>query len=273
MRRSASRTTLNLIARRAALAVTCVIGLAAMVPSARAADDPTACPAANVPTPELVHSRSAIMDNKELLIVTLGSSSTEGVMSSAAAHTYPSDLQAALTRLLPESHVAVINRGIGGQDAVEEVARLDSDVIAVHPHLVIWQVGANGALEHVDPNQFRQRVAAGVHRLQLAGADVILMDNQRSPKLMAQADPDLMNNALATVARDLDVGLFQRSKLMDAWQDGGAPYSRFISSDQMHQNDLGYYCVSNALARSIATSILAHRQVAGAGATGPAKAP
>ena len=72
-------------------------------------------------------------------------------MASDSAHTYPAILQTALNKALPGAHFAVINRGIGGQDAPEELARLDSDAIAVHPQLVIWQVGANGAMRHADP--------------------------------------------------------------------------------------------------------------------------
>src|SRR3954447_17120670 len=107
----------------------------------------------------LPHLRAAVAGRTEGLIVALGSSSTEGVMASDSAHTYPAVLQAALNKALPAAHFAVINRGIGGQDAPEELARLDSDVIAVHPQLVIWQVGANGAMRHADPLEFHRMVA------------------------------------------------------------------------------------------------------------------
>ncbi len=187
-------------------------------------------------------------------------------MSSSAAHTYPAQLQADLSAELPQAHVAVINRGIGGQDAVEEVARLQADVLAIRPQLVIWQVGANGAIQGVDPTVFRARVIAGVHRLQLAGLDVILMDNQRSPDLLKTADSDKLDDVLAGVAHDLDVGLFPRAHLFDVWRDEGMPYARFISPDGMHQNDLGYACVSRALAHVIAESLTRKHHLAAAAA-------
>ena len=37
----------------------------------------------------------------------------------------------------------------------EELARLDNDVLAVRPQLVIWQAGANGALRDTSPAAFR----------------------------------------------------------------------------------------------------------------------
>ena len=47
----------------------------------------------------------------------MGSSSTEGVMASSLGRSYPAQLQAMLEAEVPQGHVAVINRGIGGQDA------------------------------------------------------------------------------------------------------------------------------------------------------------
>lgn len=85
----------------------------------------------------LPHLQAAVDARTEGLIVALGSSSTQGVMASDPAHTYPAALQAALNRAMPAAHFAVLNRGIGGQDAPEELKRLDADVIAVHPQLVI----------------------------------------------------------------------------------------------------------------------------------------
>jgi hypothetical protein len=41
----------------------------------------------------------------------------------------------------------VINRGVGGEDAKEMLARLDKGVIAEHPHLVLWQVGTNAIVD------------------------------------------------------------------------------------------------------------------------------
>ena len=123
------------------------------------------CPRSSAVTPlEVPHLRSAVNHGIEGLIVALGSSSTQGAMASDLAHSYPAVLQQALSAGLADAHVAVINRGIGGQDAAEELARLDADVLAVRPQLVIWQVGANGALRNSDPAAFRAMVTAGVNR-------------------------------------------------------------------------------------------------------------
>ncbi len=216
----------------------------------------TACPAE--PAMEalhLPHLKAAIAARTEGLIVALGSSSTQGVMASDSAHTYPAVLQAAMEEALPKAHVAVINRGIGGQDAPEELARLETDVIAVRPQLVIWQVGANGAMRHADPVVFHKMVSEGVARLRAAGIDVILMDNQRSPRVLAATDHIVLEDSLRDVARETGVNLFSRSRLMDEWSDEGAKPGLFTASDGLHHNDLGYECVSQTLAREIVAAI------------------
>jgi lysophospholipase L1-like esterase len=223
----------------------------------------SACPADPAMEPlHLPHLRAALANRTEGVIVALGSSSTQGVMASDMAHSYPSVLQAALNEALPASHVAVLNRGIGGQDAPEELARLEADVIAVRPQLVIWQVGANGAMRHADPVVFHHRVAEGVAQLRKAGIDVILMDNQRSPRVLAAVDHIVLEDSLRDVAREAGVSLFSRSRLMDAWSDAGSKPGMFTASDGLHHNDLGYECIGQTLGRQIVAAIQAPVAVA-----------
>jgi acyl-CoA thioesterase I len=212
----------------------------------------TSCPA-EPPAPGLhLHNlRAGLEQGKEGLVVAIGSSSTKGSMASDPAHSYPAELQADLERALPRMHIAVINRGIGGQDAPEELARLQADVIAVRPQLVIWQVGANGALRHADPITFRRMVTEGVEELKTAGIDVILMDNQHAPRVDAAPENAVLDKVLAQVAVATGTGLFSRSGLMTAWSQEGAPAPGFIAADGLHHNDRGYVCVADALAEAI----------------------
>ena len=202
------------------------------------------------------HLRAALQSDHEGLIVALGSSSTEGVAASGSGRTYPAVLQAELSAELPHWHVAVLNRGVGGQDAPEELARMEADVIAVRPQLVIWQVGANAALHHADPERFRAELLEGVQRLKQAGIDVILMDNQRTPRILATTGDDAIDRALAQVASEAGVNLFSRSRLMDAWASEGASPAAFTAPDMLHHNDRGYLCLGRALAHSLAASLL-----------------
>jgi acyl-CoA thioesterase I len=232
-----------------------VLPLLVLAPLVRAAS-PDTCPA-DPPLPKLAmpHLRAALQADHEGLIVALGSSSTEGVAASGSARTYPAVLQAELLAALPQWHVAVLNRGIGGQDAPEELARMESDVIAVRPQLVIWQLGANAALRHADVEQFRKALKEGVLRLKRAGIDVILMDNQRTPRVLASTGDGAFDRTLARTAIEDGVNLFARGRLMDAWATQGASPVQFTAPDMLHQNDRGYLCLGRALAHDIARSL------------------
>lgn len=232
-----------------------LLGLTLLLSSAPAAVAAPACPSSPVVPFSLPHLRTAVAHGVPAVVVALGSSSTQGAMASDVAHSYPAILQQALGAGLPEAHVAVINRGIGGQDAAEELARLDADVLAIRPQLVVWQVGANGALRNADPTVFRTLVTAGVRRMQGAGADVILMDNQQSPVLLAKAADPAFDHALAQVASDTGAALFSRRALMLGWYRGGAATSDFVATDGLHHNDRGYLCVAQALAQAILVGV------------------
>ncbi|MFA5204411.1 MAG: GDSL-type esterase/lipase family protein [Lentisphaeria bacterium] len=52
-------------------------------------------------------------------------------------------LGAKLARFRPENTYAVINAGIGGNSAREAMARLDRDVLAHHPDIVLLEFGGN----------------------------------------------------------------------------------------------------------------------------------
>lgn len=246
--------------RRALPAGTALLALMALpLPAAvgntvaSAAAGPTlgACPSVPIPPAPAPHLRATLARHEPAIVVALGSSSTRGWQSSDPAHSYPAVLQARLAALLPHAHIAVINRGVNGEDAAEELARMQADVIAVRPELVIWQVGANGALRTVDPGTYARLITAGVALLSRAGADVMLMDNQRAPRIEAAPEHAAVDQATAEVARKTEAELFDRGGLMDAWARAGAPYSRFIAVDKLHHNDLGYRCLGDAVAAAI----------------------
>ncbi len=229
-----------------------VLLLALVAPAVQAEE---VCPAGRQPDLVLPHAKQSMAQTGQLTIVALGSSTTFGWMASSPANAYPAQLQADLAGMFPKVHVNVLNRGIGGQDAAEEVLRLDTDVIAPKPAIVIWQVGANGAMAHSSPVIFTRLMTGGVAKLKAAGLDVILMDNQRSPMVLAAPEHVAIEAAMAKLATDEGVQLFSRGALMDQWKANGAPYDRFISPDLVHHNDYGYRCLAAALAQSIAAGL------------------
>ncbi|MBR0652977.1 SGNH/GDSL hydrolase family protein [Roseomonas terrae] len=221
-----------------------------------------ACP--SLPHPAIASARFAEARGRVdgVRIVAFGSSSTAGAGASEPGHTYPALLEARLRAAL-DVPVTVLNRGRGGEDADNMLVRLDRDVIAERPDLVIWQLGANAAMRRMDPAAFAGSVREGVHRLREAGIDVVLMDNQRAPRIAANPDHDRFDAALAEIAATTPgVALFSRGTLMDRWTVAGVPPAALLVPDELHHNDRGYACVAEAMAEALLASpppILARR--------------
>lgn len=209
------------------------------------------CPVAKLPPIALPHLRDNLRTGSPVRIIAFGSSSTAGSRASDEQHAYPAVLKVQLNHALPGARLEVINRGIGGQDAIEMLGRIEPDVLKAAPTLVIWQVGANGAMRHTDPAEFLAQVDTGVRQMEAAGADVILMDNQRSPAILASPEHTKLDQVLADVAVRDNARLFARGRLMEMWQDAGHPYAEFLDGDGVHHNDRGYACMARALASAI----------------------
>lgn len=240
---------------RAAVPVLAVLATLFGQAASSLAEPSPACPDVKLPPIALPNVQRALSAGRELTIVAFGSSSTQGSHASDMHHTYPAILQRELEAALPDAHVAVLNRGVGGQDAPEMMARMELDVLAARPTLVIWQVGANGAMRGNSPDFFQKLVDEGVRRLERSGADVVLMDNQRSPAILASPAHAQIDQALADVARRDDARLFARGRLMELWQEAGHPYAEFLAGDGIHHNDLGYACIAKTLAQSIVAGL------------------
>ena len=134
----------------------------------------------------LPNTAHAIRRGAALLIVAIGSSSTQGVGASDQTHTYPALLAEELQRRWPRLAITVMNKGKGGETAEQMLARFPRDVLSYHPQLVIWQTGSNHALQSEDMQGYEKTVRAGIARLRAAHIDVILMDPQYAPRILGR---------------------------------------------------------------------------------------
>jgi hypothetical protein len=210
------------------------------------------------PLPHLVQ---ALRYQRKIKIVAIGSSSTAG---EGDVVPYPYRLELALRNRFPDRMIDVLNRGIGGQEAPEELSRFEPDVIAEAPTLVIWQVGTN-AIYHrdlYDPQRVAGTIATGLGWLGALEADVILMDLQYAPALLTPQkidDTRLMVSLISAAAETARVNLFPRFALMQRWhEEDGIPFDRMINAaDGLHQTDWSTNCVTKALFRAIELAVMA----------------
>jgi hypothetical protein len=156
-------------------------------------------------------------------IVALGSSTTAGEGGIVA---YPYRLEAVLRDKYTNNRIDVLNRGVGGEEAPKERDRIDHDVIAENPSLVIWQMGTNAVWQSKEdkPPSHDETIVAlreGIERVRQKGSiDIILMDPQYVPAMLTKATryaTDRMVSAIADVSREKEINLFRRFELMKSW--------------------------------------------------------
>ncbi|MHC2623059.1 lysophospholipase L1-like esterase [Bradyrhizobium huanghuaihaiense] len=206
----------------------------------------------------LPHVAAKLVAGKPVVIVAFGSSSTAGYGASSPDFNYPNRLATQLRRHYPTADITVVNAGVGGEDAPEMMKRLQTQVIDVHPDMVIWQVGTNAVLRNLDPGDTAKLVEDGISRIQAAGgADIVLVDPQYSPAVNQRAESaGKMIKLLGKVAELRKVGIFPRFEVMRDWHENQSiPVESFVISDGLHMNDWGYACFAQLLGDDIIRSV------------------
>jgi acyl-CoA thioesterase I len=201
----------------------------------------------------LRHTAQRIASGTPLTVVAIGSSSTAGAGASSPAANYPSRLAVELKQRFPAHDVSVLNRGINGQETEQMMARFAVDVVAAHPDLVIWQVGTNSVLRDHPLKPHSVLLHEGIAELEEAGADVVLIDMQFAPRVLAKSETQGMEDQIALAAKEASVDLFNRFALMRNWHEvQHMPFDAFVAPDELHMNDWSYACVAKILATAIA---------------------
>jgi acyl-CoA thioesterase I len=202
----------------------------------------------------LPHTFARLRSGGPLKVVAVGSSSTVGLWVLSSTGTYPEVMRRELMRLRPSANIEIVNSGRVGDTIPGNVARFDRDVLSVKPELVIWQLGTNDIAWGGRADGLKDVVIGGVRVLKASGADVILMDLQYAPVILASSHHSIIQTIIADVARQEHIGLFPRFALMLHSMEAGLPSGALVSWDGLHNSAEGYDCIGRALARAIIRS-------------------
>jgi acyl-CoA thioesterase I len=206
----------------------------------------------------LPNTARAIRHGPELVIVAIGSSSTEGVGASNPAHAYPAVLADELRRRWPHRKVTVINKGIAGETVSSVLGRFQRDVLSYRPQLVIWQTGSHAALGAGNVDEYAAAIHDGIRRLQTSRLDIVLMDPQFAPRVLARPLYARVVDTIGAAANDTKVAVFRRFAIMQHWVSSGQyRMDDVISPDGLHLNDVSYHCIARLLADSLAAAVRA----------------
>jgi acyl-CoA thioesterase-1 len=201
----------------------------------------------------LVHTGKVLSSYEPLTVVAIGSSSTAGAGASSPAASYPSRLAVELRQQLPAHALTVINRGVNGEEVRDMLTRFGESVIAEKPDLVLWQVGTNSVLRDQPLAATNPLILDGLRQLREIGADVVMIDPQFAPRVIAKPQAEGMVKLISATAKEANVDLFQRFAVMRYWHDNEhMRFSEFISPDEIHMNDWSYACLAKLLGTSIA---------------------
>ncbi len=166
--------------------------------------------------------------------------------------------------------IIVVNKGLGGNNSNELLARLDADVLTLKPNLVVLMVGTNDFLNTkklVSMEQYQLNLKTIATSIKESGSQLIVMSSppvdstflyQRHDKSLYADVPNIMlqtvNGMVAKMALETDVFYIN---LFDKFQSHNIPIHNqdlFIrneynsgSNDGVHPTDLGYHFIAKVI--------------------------
>lgn len=173
------------------------------------------------------YSRVTNLNSHGANIIAFGDSLTAGYGASAGED-YPS-------RLASLIGTNVINAGVSGDTTDSAAARLDADVLARDPRIVIVGLGGNDFLRQAPIEGTEQNLRAIIRRIQGSGAMVALL-GFHFPSLTAN-----WGKMYARVAHD------EGCLLIDDVLDG-IESNASLKSDEIHPNARGYQIMAERVA-------------------------
>ena len=201
----------------------------------------------------LSHVAQKLTDGAPITIVAIGSSSTAGAGASSPAKSYPSQLAVELKKQFPNNSITVLNRGANGEEVADMLRRFDKAVVAAKPDLVLWQLGTNSVIRDHMFNDHGAAMRDGLNKIRAIGADIVLIDPQFAPKVIAKSEAEHMVELIAETAKVENVDLFRRFDVMKRWHEADhMAFELFVSPDGLHLNDWSYACMAKGLSLAIA---------------------
>jgi hypothetical protein len=151
---------------------------------------------------------------------------------------------------MPGNEIKVTAHVPSRQTTADMAAGLPKILSDDRPALVIWQAGTVDALRGVEPEDFRTSLDQGLDAIAAAGADVIMMNMQYSPRTESMLGVSAFADVMRWVAEQRSVLLFDRLAIMRYWSDEGtfdlyAATTGYAMARRVHE------CIGRALASQI----------------------
>jgi hypothetical protein len=226
-----------------------VAGLGLALSGAALAEHPAECHAAghqseiDFPLPATARA----IANKKLSILVLGAGSSSLPGPNGVKNAYPERLRLALAAKLPGVEVKMTTDVKARRTAANMLKALPAALAAAKPALMVWQTATVDALQAVDPDQFSQKLDKGINTARSAGADVVFVNPQYSPRTESMIALATYVENMRWVALQQEVPVFDRFNLMKAWADLGT-FDLYSPTKKLDMAERVHDCIGRLLA-------------------------
>jgi hypothetical protein len=199
---------------------------------------------------DLTRVMNEIKSGHRLDISVIGSGSSAIAGPDGARSAYPARLEDALKQRLAGTDIKITAHVQARENTAEMASGLGKILSDDKPALVIWQAGTADAINGVEPEDFRSSLDDGVETIQTAGADVILMNMQYSPRTESMLDVTVYADVMRWVAQQRGALLFDRLAIMHYWNDDGT-FDLYTATKKYDMARRVHDCIGRALASQI----------------------
>ena len=215
---------------------------------------PTACaePAAKGRKVGAADIAARLRAGQDTRIVCFGDSITGAYYHTGGVRAWCDMLGLALQQANPRANLEMINAGISGHTTVNALARIDKDVIAKQPHLVVVMFGMND-VTRVPLAEYRRNLRSIIARCRESGAAVVLCTPNSVYENQARPNDRLAeySDAVRELADELSLPLVD---CFNAWQkrrnDDPAAWM-LMMSDTIHPNMNGHRFFAELMTQQI----------------------
>jgi GDSL-like Lipase/Acylhydrolase family len=191
-----------------------------------------------------------LKDKHRLDIVVVGTGSSTLPGPDGQNFAYPARLQEALRQILPGDEIKVVAQIQTRETTAEMAAGMKKTLADNKPALVVWQAGTFDAVNSIEPDEFSASLSTGIDTITAAGADVVLVNMQYSPRTESLLNVSAYADVMHWAAQEHGVVLFDRLAIMRYWNDQGI-FDLYAATKKSDMARRVHDCIGRALASQI----------------------
>lgn len=203
--------------------------------------------------PALTRVNTMLESGQETIRVACFGDSVTGVYyHTGGRRAWPEMLALALGKLYPKARVEVVNAGISGNTTADALKRIDRDVLARKPHLVVAIFGLNDIVRGSRP-AYRENLVTIVDRCRAAGAAVVLGTPNSVDPIGGRSVADVaeFSQIVRGVAKEKSVMLADCFRVLDDIRRKEPERWLAIVNHGCHPSMLGHKLMAETVAQAV----------------------